>query len=298
MLSVSTKRGGTVLDCPACKKPVRVPTVEEVQELLKKKQQQASTAQSDPPVAQAPAVSASTSPPSSVEKPSSSVPREALPSEPAPYNKEDDRFSDKRPNSSGVDSSEDLLDEEDFLEDLETIPAPSEAEIAAAWEKREKPPSPWSRAAQEEPEEEEFQLGGRDLDESGLDMTPMVDVTFLLLIFFMITASFSMQKSMEVNPPEPDEDGATANVVIEDQQDDSIIVGISENDSLTVNDEPVSGLSALVDVMKARMGESSETSMTIELDPRASFGALVGVMDAGITVGMQSIKRVTRPVDE
>ncbi len=37
--------------------------------------------------------------------------------------------------------------------------------------------------------------------EDDLDMTPMVDVTFLLLIFFMITAAFSLQKSMEVPAP-------------------------------------------------------------------------------------------------
>ena len=68
----------------------------------------------------------------------------------------------------------------------------SEAEIEI-WKYH---PNAWLREEDEE-EEGEFKISGRELDDSGLDMTPMVDVTFLLLIFFMITASFSMQKSLE-----------------------------------------------------------------------------------------------------
>ena len=46
----------------------------------------------------------------------------------------------------------------------------------------------------------------RDGDsEDDLDMTPMVDVTFLLLIFFMVTAAFSLQKSINVPTPEKEE---------------------------------------------------------------------------------------------
>ena len=37
-----------------------------------------------------------------------------------------------------------------------------------------------------------------------MDMTPMVDVTFLLLIFFMVTAAFTMQKSFEIPTPKTD----------------------------------------------------------------------------------------------
>ena len=38
-----------------------------------------------------------------------------------------------------------------------------------------------------------------------MDMTPMVDVTFLLLIFFMVTAAFAMQKSFHVPTPKSDQ---------------------------------------------------------------------------------------------
>ena len=53
-----------------------------------------------------------------------------------------------------------------------------------------------------------FQTAYRSAAEAELDMTPMCDVTFLLLIFFMVTAAFAMQKSFEV--PAPDEGWAVS----------------------------------------------------------------------------------------
>ena len=60
--------------------------------------------------------------------------------------------------------------------------------------------------------------------EDDMDLTPMVDVTFLLLIFFMITAAFALQKAIEV-PPVKDED-ATAAQTVDDLEKDSIVVRI------------------------------------------------------------------------
>ena len=50
-----------------------------------------------------------------------------------------------------------------------------------------------------------------------LDMTPMVDVTFLLLIFFMITAAFALQKSIEI--PKTATDEASTNVEMVEPED-------------------------------------------------------------------------------
>lgn len=66
--------------------------------------------------------------------------------------------------------------------------------------------------------------GGNDEDDD-LDMTPMVDVTFLLLIFFMITAAFALQKAIEV-PPQS-EDQAASTQTVEELEEDSITVRIN-----------------------------------------------------------------------
>ena len=57
-----------------------------------------------------------------------------------------------------------------------------------------------------------------------LDLTPMVDVTFLLLIFFMITAAFAAAKAISV-PPTKESDAAPT-VTVEDLENDSIVIRI------------------------------------------------------------------------
>lgn len=144
--------------------------------------------------------------------------------------------------------------------------------------------------------EEEFSLSRPSAEEEGLDMTPMVDVTFLLLIFFMITASFSLQKSLQTEAPEPDEEGAAQMQRIQDIEDASVIVSIDAEDNILVDDEPVAGLGQLVDVLTARMHaeQPPRTEMMIEADYNASHGTVVAVTDAGMEAGMQNIRRVSR----
>lgn len=160
----------------------------------------------------------------------------------------------------------------------------SDAEISAEWSNSR---NPW---LDEEEEDEDFSLTRAELDESGLDMTPMVDVTFLLLIFFMITASFSMQRSLETTPPEPDENAASQTLTMEDLEEESVVVEIDNEDNLRVDDVAVSGIGELGDVLR----NSGKRELLIEAHPKATHGMVVAVTDIGIEVDMQRIRRVSR----
>ncbi|QDU38861.1 Biopolymer transport protein ExbD/TolR [Maioricimonas rarisocia] len=150
----------------------------------------------------------------------------------------------------------------------------------------------------DEDEEIEFRLRRPLGDASGLDMTPMVDVTFLLLIFFMITASFSIQKSMQTQPPESKEEGVSQTVTLDDLADTSVIVEIDADDRIRVDDQPVAGFAQLVDVLAGKLVNESKNELLIEPDARCTHGAVVAVMDAGLEVGMQRIRRVTRNAED
>lgn len=152
-------------------------------------------------------------------------------------------------------------------------------------------------AEEDDDEEDGFHLGRRSPDESGLDMTPMVDVTFLLLIFFMITASFSVQKSMEAEPPKPEQEGAAQLPSMEDLADDSVIVEIDENNIIYVDDAQVGSIPELIDVLALKVSGEGKLEMIIEPHPLSKHGTVVQVTDAGIDVGMQRIRRVIRKGD-
>ncbi len=70
-----------------------------------------------------------------------------------------------------------------------------------------------------------------DDDKAEIDLTPMLDVVFIMLIFFIVTASFVKEKAINVNVPEDqpeqeaDESDSSATVVLVDNQDDVFIDG-------------------------------------------------------------------------
>ena len=85
----------------------------------------------------------------------------------------------------------------------------------------------------EDEEEPAVSFGKKEkIPEDELDMTPMVDVTFLLLIFFMVTASFTLQKSMPQPPASSDE--ASMNVQEEEEAKDYVEVIIDQNNTYYV----------------------------------------------------------------
>lgn len=133
-------------------------------------------------------------------------------------------------------------------------------------------------------------LGGKPLDMEEMDLTPMVDMTFLLLIFFMITASFSVQKSIEFPPPSPERTGAAQAIqTLEDLESTSIIVRIDERSAITVDDEAVSPYVRLSDALRAKMSPE-RTELVITADSEALHDTVISVIDAANEVGMQRIR--------
>jgi biopolymer transport protein ExbD len=157
-----------------------------------------------------------------------------------------------------------------------------------------------ARSAHVEEEEEGFRIRRRSAEEGGLDMTPMVDVTFQLLIFFMLTASFSVQKSMQSEAPEPDQEGAAQTISQDDLERNSVIVEIDAENRILVDGDPVPGIDGLVDVLTAKAQAESppKNELLIEADYRASHGTVVSVTDAGMSAQMQRIRRVSRRAED
>ncbi len=144
-------------------------------------------------------------------------------------------------------------------------------------------------------EEEDFSLRSADTDFEEMDLTPMVDVTFLLLIFFMITASFSLQKSLQVPPPNPEEKGAQqSEMTLEDFEANSIIVEIDAENGISVDDEKLSDPSELVDTLREKGSSEQKFELVLDADPDAFHETVVTVIDAANEVGMQKIRLATR----
>lgn len=140
-------------------------------------------------------------------------------------------------------------------------------------------------ASATEGDEEPSALARKSRDDGELDMTPMVDVTFLLLIFFMVTASFSLQKSLPM-PQAQSEQPSTTTVDEEDDDKETVTVEIDEfNGFLIISNEfereCASKLAVTTALREAFNPSAGGMRLAIVVHENAKLQSLVDVMDAG-----------------
>ena len=126
-----------------------------------------------------------------------------------------------------------------------------------------------------------------------VDMTSMVDVTFLLLIFFMVTASFNLQKSMEI----PRQQSEIAGDPI-DEPEETVKVQVDQHGSFLVMTphwelETPGKQNLTTALMKAAAESSQRRQLSVEVHDLAKLEALVAALDSGATAGFADI-RVTQ----
>ncbi len=128
-----------------------------------------------------------------------------------------------------------------------------------------------------------------------LDMTAMVDVTFLLLIFFMVTASFSLQKSIESPRQQTDAPSTSAQQTEVTDELDTVTVQINELGSFLVMapdwERETPGKQNLIRALSEVMGDGRTAfKLAIEVHEAATLQALVDCMDAGAICGYGEVQ--------
>lgn len=146
-----------------------------------------------------------------------------------------------------------------------------------------------------EEEFDDFPLGRRQRPEAEMDMTPMVDVVFLLLIFFMITAAFGLQKSIEIPDPENDQSSQQAKQV-EEKEENNILVHITGENRVFVEGEEASTQQELYAKLREQMHQRVDHQtrhLLVFAESKATHELVVRVLDAASGVGMDSIRLKT-----
>ncbi len=155
----------------------------------------------------------------------------------------------------------------------------------------EEPFIPMDVESDEEDQEGPLTIRSRRSGDEEMDLTPMVDVTFQLLIFFMVSASFSLQKSIEVPTPDPDQKGATQQVqTLEDLQGTSILVKIDGSDTIWIDDEQLADSQRLVDTLRDKMRREQKTELLVTAHAQSRHRTIIAVIDAANEIGVQKIR--------
>ena len=110
-----------------------------------------------------------------------------------------------------------------------------------------------------------------------INMTPMLDVVFIMLIFFIVTASFVKEAGIDVNRPE------AATAVKKERA--NILVAISDQGEIWINKRQIDvrAVQANIERLKA---ENPQGSVVIQADKKATTDTLIKVMDAARAAGV------------
>ncbi|MEZ9014192.1 ExbD/TolR family protein [Vibrio splendidus] len=117
-------------------------------------------------------------------------------------------------------------------------------------------------------------------EEAQIDLTSMLDIVFIMLIFFIVTSSFVRESGVEVNRPQ------ASNVV--SQKDAGIFVAITSANDIFI-DKRVVDVERVQATLEHLLLEQPNASLVIQADEHAYSGTVVKVMDAAKGAGVKNI---------
>lgn len=135
-------------------------------------------------------------------------------------------------------------------------------------------------------------------DETGIELTPLIDVVFLLLIFFMISTTFTKETSLKINLPEANSEAAA-------EQPSSVEVQVGAEAQYAISTSSDGVAKALVnsnrETLKRALQEyrgQEQLLLIIRADKNAKHHAVIRVLDVAQELGLSNVTFATKQVAE
>ena len=119
---------------------------------------------------------------------------------------------------------------------------------------------------------------------SGIDLTPMLDVVFIMLIFFIVTASFIKETGVEVNRP----DASTA----EQKENVNILVAVTATNEIWIDQRRIDRRSVR-SVIERMHAENPKGAVVIQADKASNTETVTAVIDASRAAGVYDVSLAT-----
>ncbi|MEA2060524.1 MAG: biopolymer transporter ExbD [Thermodesulfobacteriota bacterium] len=113
-----------------------------------------------------------------------------------------------------------------------------------------------------------------------IDIAPLIDMVFILLIFFLVTTSFVKETGVDINRP------AAATAV--NREDVTILVGVTESNEIFIENREIDFRAVRINVERA-LAENPEGSVVIVADKESSTGRVIQVMDECKLAGASNV---------
>ena len=126
----------------------------------------------------------------------------------------------------------------------------------------------------------------KQVDEMDINITPMLDIVFIMLIFFIVTTSFVRETG--IDPRRPVAETAT------DQGHANILIGIDSEGSIWVNRQIVQ-VGEVRQLVESAVNENPESSAVLITDEEAPTGVMLDIMDQVRLGGVANIAVAAKP---
>ena len=118
-------------------------------------------------------------------------------------------------------------------------------------------------------------------EETEINLTPMLDVVFIMLIFFIVTASFIKEAGLDVNRPD-------APVTETKPEDANILVAIDQNNDIWIDRRLIDPRAVRANIERLH-AENPKGSIVIQADEGSTHETLVIVMEAAKAAGVTNV---------
>ena len=127
-----------------------------------------------------------------------------------------------------------------------------------------------------------------DTDEPDVNLTPLIDVVFLLLIFFMVSTTFEHQSRIKIDMPE-------ASAVPTSQEDEKLEILIDAQGRYFIGDQQVVNTTAktLKSAISKAVGEREGLAVIIRADAETPHQAVITALDVTSQLGLTHISLAT-----
>lgn len=130
-------------------------------------------------------------------------------------------------------------------------------------------------------------------EEPEINLTPLIDVVFLLLIFFMVSTTFEHQSRIQIELPE-----ATAEASKPDDESLEILIDAQGRYFLGEQQVVNTELKTLKGAIREALGERESVPVMIRADARTPHQAVVRALDATSQLGLVNISLATSKIEE
>ena len=114
----------------------------------------------------------------------------------------------------------------------------------------------------------------------GIDMGPLMDIVFILLIFFVVTSSFTRETGVDVTKPQ----AQSASQL----EKENLLIAITREGTIHINERQVD-LASLQDILKQSLAKTPDREAVIIADKDSETGVLVQVIDACNLSGVKKV---------